>query len=57
MSTTLRFEREKETANMVRFAEVNDPTEYPSTRGIYLTKQWDASNGKPSKLTVTVEAN
>ena len=57
MSTTLSFEREKETANTVKFAEVTDPTEYPVARTFYVSRQWAARNGNPSRLTVTVEAS
>jgi len=50
---TAHFEREKETKNTVKFAEVQTPGQAPIIGALYVQK-WAA--GDATKLKVTIEA-
>ena len=52
---TLKFKREKETKNTVRYQEVPEPGRPPIVRTIYVAKWW--FNGPADKIEITIKAN
>jgi hypothetical protein len=55
-SVVLRFERERETRNTVRFHELAGEDAEPLVGSLYVRKEALAQLGDPDELTVTVHA-
>jgi hypothetical protein len=55
VTKTVRFEREKETKNTVRYAEVPEGGQPPAIGTLYVQK-WAVPEGGEERLTVTLDA-